>query len=109
MGTSRHLHKGMEAGTPTALLARCSRLLSQLIRVHTSDGRLLVGRLVCLDAVGNTVLSDCEEAPRDPDTAAAETRVEAARRWIGLVNINPKHILRIECDARALLPSSPAS
>lgn len=80
-------------------LAQITTLLGQYLRVSVADGRVLVGRLSCIDAVGNVVLSDCEEAPA---AAAGETRVEAARRWLGLVSINSKHVVSIWCDSRAL-------
>jgi small nuclear ribonucleoprotein (snRNP)-like protein len=77
------------------------RLLGSYVRVSVTDGRVLLGRLTCLDALGNTVLADCEEAA-PVEQLAAESRTEAARRWIGAVSIKPQFIVRVECDSAAL-------
>ena len=77
------------------------KLLGTLVRAHVTDGRVFVGTLACVDGAGNTVLSECEEwAPAAE--LAQENRVEAARRWVGLLNIKGELLVRLEADSAAL-------
>jgi len=44
-----------------SLLASAKSWLGRYVRVTASDGRVLVGKLWCLDAHGNIILMDTEE------------------------------------------------
>lgn len=83
-------------------MADATALLGQYLRVSVTDGRVLIGRLVCIDAFGNTVLTDAEELPASAAVAAAESRLEAARRWIGPVSIKSEFIVKAEADSARL-------
>jgi small nuclear ribonucleoprotein (snRNP)-like protein len=77
------------------------KLLGTLVRAHVTDGRSFVGTLACVDGAGNTVLSECEEwAPAAE--VAQENRVEAARRWVGLLNIKPALLVKLDANSAAL-------
>lgn len=77
------------------------KILGSVVRATVSDGRVLIGTLVCIDGEGNTVLQDCEEWV-EPAAAARENRVEAARRWLGLLNIKKELLVALEADAALL-------
>ena len=56
------------------------------------------------DGAGNTVLAEAEEWAPAADVAL-ENRVEAARRWVGLLNIKQALLVRLEADSRLLARS----
>lgn len=74
-------------------------LLGQYLRVTVTDGRVLIGKLACIDAFGNTVLFEAEELPASSAVAASESRLEAARRWIGPISIKSEFIVKAEADS----------
>jgi len=80
------------------------KLLGSTVRAHVTDGRSFVGTLVCVDGAGNTVLAEAEEWAPAADVAL-ENRVEAARRWVGLLNIKQALLVRLEADSRLLARS----
>lgn len=74
--------------------------LGNPVRVHLSDGRVLVGRLWCLDAHANIVLVSAEEyAP--PDVVAKESSVDRLRRFMGQVLVSKSHLVKFETAATA--------
>lgn len=74
--------------------------LGRHMRVTLTDGRVLVGRLHCLDWQRNILLQDAL-LWRAPDAtaaaaAAAETPAEAAKRALGVVLVGAAHVVRYE-------------
>lgn len=82
-------------------VANIRKVLGSVVRVSVCDGRVLIGTLICIDGEGNTVLQDCEEWI-EPSTASGENRVEASRRWLGLLNIKRDLLISLEADASRL-------
>ena len=79
--------------TPTLCLEKVkSELLGQPLRVTLSDGRLLQGRLHCLDWKQNILLRDSSEL-------TLEGGVVASRKSLGLVAIEAKDVTSVQCAA----------
>lgn len=73
-------------------------LLGSLLRVTLTDGRVLLGRLHCVDWKQNVVLRDTELS-RPPEVLEGETRAEAQKRYMGLVAIAAQHVVSYEVEA----------
>ena len=78
--------------TAAAALARVKgSLLGAPLRVTLVDGRVLQGRLHCLDWKQNIVLRDTQEVAHADDPTG--------RKALGLVAVEARHVSRYECAA----------
>ncbi len=68
---------------------------NRLVRVTLTDGRVIVGRLQCIDRSRNLVLQGAE-AWASPEVLRAETPEETARRFIGPVMVPGSALVRCE-------------
>ena len=85
----------MQAPAPpaaAAALARAQELLGSQLRVTLSDGRVLLGRLHCLDWKQNILLRD---------TAEVAQAGSPGRKALGLVAVEARHVTRYEVEAPA--------
>ncbi len=71
----------------TPLVAFRDHLLGEIFRVTLSDGRVLQGRLHCLDWKQNILLRDA---------------VEGGKRPLGLVAVEARYVVKYECTSSAL-------
>ncbi len=80
--------QGMPTGDGTALDRVKGSLLGSPLRVTLVDGRVLLGRLHCLDWKQNILLRDTMEVARADDPG---------RKALGLVAVEARHVTRYEC------------
>ena len=89
------------SAAPAAIAQGCALLGSQL-RVTLTDGRVLVGRLHCIDWKQNILLRDTVEGGGGGGGggggAADEPGAAAARdaKHLGLVSVESRHVVRYE-------------
>ena len=79
-------------------------LLGQTLRVVLTDGRVLVGRLHCIDWMQNIVLRDTElwRPPNATQSDAPEApELPVGKRLLGLVSIASKFVVSYEVGAAA--------
>ncbi len=99
-----------EASSPTAVASEtpsspAAALLGRVLRVTLTDGRVIIGRLHVLDWQQTIVLRNAE-LWRPAEELRAETPVETAKRALGLVAIEARHVTRYE--VREVSGSAPA-
>ena len=83
---------------PAAALEEVSRsVLGTQLRVALVDGRVLQGRLHCLDWKQNILLRDTTEVGQ----------AGASRKNLGLVAVEARHVVRYERARPAPLPAAP--
>ncbi|CAN0084486.1 unnamed protein product, partial [Phaeothamnion confervicola] len=64
------------------------------LRATIADGRVVVGTLECVDALGNLVMGDAlETTPKDPSSSGVGV---ARQRQMGLVMVPGKHLIKAE-------------
>ncbi|XP_050521950.1 N-alpha-acetyltransferase 38, NatC auxiliary subunit [Daktulosphaira vitifoliae] len=66
--------------------------LNQPMKIHLTDGRILIGTFVCTDKDANIILSTCYEYFNRKDLDTGESRL------LGLVMIPGRHIISIHTD-----------
>lgn len=71
-------------------LAHVQRMLDEVLRVTTPQGRVITGRLQCLDKQGNLVLSGAQEMLAN----------KAEPRSMGMVLVPPQQQQRVELQVR---------
>ncbi|KAF2402543.1 hypothetical protein EJ06DRAFT_458288, partial [Trichodelitschia bisporula] len=81
-----------------------SQFLTRTLRITTTDQRMFTGQMKCTDRECNIILSNTHEY-RPPTTAemsapqnANPAGVDPASRYVGLVVVPGKHIVRIEAE-----------
>ena len=70
-------------------------LLGRFLRVTLVDGRVLVGRLYCLDWKQNLVLRGAELWRPAPELLA-EAPLDSLKRHLGLVAVEARHVAKYE-------------
>ncbi|XP_050442975.1 N-alpha-acetyltransferase 38, NatC auxiliary subunit [Adelges cooleyi] len=68
--------------------------LNQQMKIHLTDGRILIGTFVCTDKDANIILSSCYEYFNEKDLETGESRL------LGLVMIPGRHVISIHTDVQ---------
>lgn len=84
------------AHEPEDASAALASLLHRRLRVTISDGRVLVGRLLCTDRDVNLVVGETREYAPGALTAAADAEEPPPTRYVNTVMIPGQSIDRIE-------------
>lgn len=88
--------------TQAALETLQRRFINRTLLVHTTDGRAFEGTLICTDDTCNVILGSADELrPSSPSPSSVGGEASTpARRWVGMVMLPGKHIMRIEMTQR---------
>lgn len=80
-------------------------LLNKNMKIHLSDGRVLIGIFLCTDKEANVILGCCAEymSSQAADLAGSG---ENEPRILGLAMVPGKHIVSIHVDASSKAPSN---
>nr|XP_018896434.1 PREDICTED: N-alpha-acetyltransferase 38, NatC auxiliary subunit [Bemisia tabaci] len=74
----------------TAALQKLRNWINKMMRIEMTDTRILVGRFICTDRDGNTIMASCHEY-LNPDVCGFSDEP----RLLGLVMVPGRHIVSV--------------